>query len=57
MPEKYSLFLDDEQQLCAADGIKYQEANFDNEEQFQGAEDMKCKESIEHRLFLIMMNN
>ena len=57
MPEKYSLFLDDEQQLCAADGIKYQEANFDNEEQFQGAEDMKCKESIEHCLFLIIANN
>ena len=57
MPEKYSLFLDDEQQLCSVDGIKYQEANFDNEEQFQGAEDMKCKESIEHRLFLIIVNN
>ena len=57
MPEKYSLFLDDEQQLCGADVIKYQDANFDNEEQFRGAEDVKCKESIEHRLFLIMTNN
>ena len=57
MPEKYSLFWDDEEQLCGADRMKYQEAKFDNEEQFRGAEDMKCKENIEHRLFLIMTNN